>query len=109
MMVIQHITLSPMYRKSQQLIKKSVIHNNKILTTKLQIATAYNKKYATKYIIPKQYKKKERTIKKNIHRNKHVQTPYPNSTQELFTKEFNTCELYQAINKLKNKRAPGPD
>jgi len=27
----------------------------------------------------------------------------------LFTKEFNTCELHQAINKLKNKKAPGPD
>jgi hypothetical protein len=35
----------------------------------LQIATAYNKNYANKYTIQKQYKKKERTIKKNIHRN----------------------------------------
>ncbi|KAI5754580.1 hypothetical protein M8J77_009716 [Diaphorina citri] len=96
-------------KRGQTKVKKPFLHNGRSISDDKKIASLFNTNYTSKYNIPKQYKKLERKIKRKIKLEKRQQTSLPESAKEIFTKNYSLTELNQAIAKLRNKSAPGPD
>lgn len=88
--------------------KKPILHKGRLVTDERKIANLFNVGYTTKKQIPKKWKKMKRKIKVKIKHNKQ-QSQILCSEIEIFSKNFNRTVLNHAINKLKNKSAPGAD
>lgn len=88
--------------------KQPIRYGHKNITDDYKIASAFNTYYSAPKL-SRQHRKLQKSMKLEIKKKMQVQNQNVTSTDEIFYHNFNLLELETAINKLSNKKAPGPD